>query len=147
MNKPSDDELYVQYILNDVSRSNLAKLYQVSMSTIARWVKKAGLEKDSGARSVKRMSDDELYNLYIFEGKTQKEIADIAGVSRTLVSQWLSESELTKQMDVPDDFFENYMTFNLSISNLATVYDVEPSQIRSWAQRLNLRKWCNLKAR
>lgn len=144
--KPTDDELYLQYIVNDVSRINLAKLYQVSVSTMARWIKKAELQKDSGKRPAKRLTDDQLYTLYIFEGKTQQEIADIAGVSRTVVAQWLSEADLTKQMDIPADFFENYMTFNLSISNLATLYDVEPTQVRSWAQRMELRKWCNWKA-
>lgn len=102
--RPTDDELYQSYIIEDLKQQDIATRYDVSLTTAKRWLRQAELTKyrdDEGIviphNKLERPDDEELYRLYILEGKSQVQLMAHYGISRTTVYHWLAEAEITKR--------------------------------------------------
>jgi transposase len=84
--------LYQMYVVEEKSSTIIAKELEVSKGTVTRYLKQYGIEithKHSTMR--KNIDKDELYKLYIIEGKSSSEIGNIFNVSDMFVIKKLKQ--------------------------------------------------------
>lgn len=120
----------------------VADMYGVTYQAIRYILTKAG--KEDLRQRVRRPSDDELYQLYILEERTQKDIADHYGVGTSAVCRWLKiaeiEREESKSSGIPEDMKEKYEYGGYSARALSELYDVPEDRVRYWIQKVGARK-------
>lgn len=104
INRPSDDELYQSYIIDDLKQQDIADRYNVSLATAKRWLRQAELTKFKDEKGFKiahnkkeTPSDDELYTKYILEDQSQVELMAYYDVSKSTLQRWLQDAELSKR--------------------------------------------------
>ncbi len=99
---PRQIELYDLYITARFSTHTMARLYGTSNSIIIEWLSHYEISTRTKAEShlhqgSKRISKDELYQLYITEKKPLKDIAEMCHVRVETIYSWLNNYEIAKR--------------------------------------------------
>lgn len=87
--RPTDDDLYIYYILEARTQQDIAEMFGVSRVAVSRWVHKAGLKKQTEL-------PDNLEALYITKNMTQDELAEYYDVEPSLIRSWIRRAGLRK---------------------------------------------------
>lgn len=82
--------LYNQYIVLNKSAEQISEETGLGLRTLRRYIKDFGLTIKNGAET-ENITKDELYELYIVDKKTTKEIADIYNIADNTVSNLLDK--------------------------------------------------------
>lgn len=92
------------------------------------------------------LNDDELYNLYIVQNKSSKEISQEYGVNNKTLRDYLSRHNIRKTIGRGEwfppinEFFDLYINQNKTIDELAKFYSVTRSCINHFICRRNIFK-------
>ena len=91
--RPSDDDLYTMYILDDMSQTEIANKFGVVPSTVHRWINQAELEKESTAPQM----PENLIEEYEYGGCSAHYLADHYGFTYDQVRYWLDKHGAKKR--------------------------------------------------
>lgn len=85
-------------------------------------------------RVSKRPDEDKLYELYILKEMSQRNIANMYGVSPALVRSWLDDAELAKESLKPtkEELIQMYRVEKLTRSVIAHKCEVSPITVSNW---------------
>lgn len=90
-----------------------------------------------------RPTGQDLYDLYLEQGKTQQEIAELYGVTESSVQRWIKRMGFQKERQLPNDRYaykqrmevlNRYEAGDLR-DDLAYVYEVTVRTIDRWLNR------------
>lgn len=134
MNKKELENLYLN---KKWSLKAIGEYYSVSHSTIHRLLVKYGIPRKS---AVKPKFDipprDDLKILYHKDGKSLKEIAEIYGTNRNMISKWFKELGLDityfKQRPSFEELSNLYEKNRLDVIQLCAIYKVGRKTINKW---------------
>lgn len=119
----------------------VADKYGVTYQAIRHILTQTG--KEDLKQRVSRPSEDVLYQLYILEERSQKDIAKLLGVGASSVCRWLKDAEIEQEkepMKIPEDMKEKYEYGGYSARALSELYDVPEDRVRYWLQTVGARK-------
>lgn len=92
-------------------------------------------------------SKEEFYNLYIIKDLSIQQLKEYYKVGRSTIDTWIRKLNIKKRendrkylLPSKEDFFKQYHTKNLSITELCEYYKVPEHIIRRWAQHFNFSK-------
>ena len=91
--KPSDDDLYTMYVLEDMSQMDIARKIGVSPTSVHRWVKAAELEKEE----VKDQMPENLIHEYEYGGCSANYLAEHYGFTYDQIRHWLDKHGARKR--------------------------------------------------
>jgi transposase len=86
---PTQAQLRRRYVANGWSIGRLADRYEVSASTVRRWLKDAGIPRRLPGGRSQAPSPEELRRLYQAEGLSTTQIGERYGVSQGTAHRWL----------------------------------------------------------
>lgn len=129
----SKDELYELYVRQKISAYRIAKQYNVTFATLRYLMEKYRIKtSDRIERSTRvvPLDYDKLYNLYIVEKKSKREIADIFNTSPATVNSNLKFYNIKNRND-------NYIN-NVTLVEMIKLYEEEFCSIRDIAKKYNI---------
>lgn len=103
---PGDDTLYHLLYEKHKNSTEIAKMYNVKKTTVDRWITKAKRKNPDkfvsrrGWHKSRKFDYNSLKQLYIDEGKTAREIAELYNTSTEIVNSWIAYSR-KKQKSFP----------------------------------------------
>lgn len=134
--RPSEDELYREYITNKRKAQDIAAEIGVHPKTVQKWLSAAGIKKQRGKYLDKKPTDDELYTDYILDHLSMKEMIEKYGAPESTIKNWIAEAELSRRINhlITSDealaMLKEYESSKaISISYLAKKYDVTTSKV------------------
>lgn len=148
LERPTRDELYQLYWIENKSLSQIAEMYGVTQPTVIWWMDKHGLarrDRKAAGKLRRRLfaNRDELFRRYWTENKTLKQIALMYGTHRLVVARWMDRygiarrdrkvvAELKrKPLGTREELYKLYWVDNMSLSQIAKMYGVAtPTVIR-----------------
>jgi len=146
--KLDKDTLYQMYVVEQRSCPEIGKILGVCHTTVARYLKNYGFSVKKRQPSYRRASldKDELYRMHILEEKSTSQIAEILGVDRTTVGNYLKKYgiktthkklSLRKNID-KDKLYNFYVVEKKSIGEIAKIFNVASNVIRNRLKELNI---------
>lgn len=102
-----DEQEIIRLYMSGISTKNLARLLDISTSTIQRKIRKYGAFK---RLKYKTLDEQEIIRLYLEEGKTTKEIADIFNISTSTIKRRIQKHNIQKgpKYSLNQDAFAKY---------------------------------------
>jgi transposase len=143
--KPSKEELEKLYIADLKTTIEIAAVFDVHKTTVSNWLHSYELDTRLGtfahSPNITRPSDEELYHLYIENGMTLNEIADMCGAAQaTTVCNWMAAANISAR--TPEEIGRNgrympneeelrtfYIDNNETASSIAQRFGFEQSAI------------------
>lgn len=100
-------------------------------------------KRGSRGKDAPRPTTEELYELYWKQGKTQREIAQVYGVTESSVQRWIMRNGCQKKRQRPNDSYAYKQRRMVLVAyesgsdryGLAVQYDVEVRTIDRWLHR------------
>lgn len=114
-----------------VSINELANQYEVTYQAISIILRNAGAKKVKP--TIKRPSEDTLYELYILENMKQKDIATRYSVSAGAVCAWLKDAGISKEwkdLKISEEDKRKYEQGEYTQGQIAEIYGVSNRQIK-----------------
>lgn len=129
---PSREYFVQEYILNGKTREELAKENGVTVATIKTHLYEKRVIKPPV------IDTNVLYDLYVNQKKTIKEIASIMGHDRNAISRAITKANIQKQNHYSqyddaydDEWIDCYLNDRLSTSQIAALYNVAHNTIKT----------------
>lgn len=150
LERPTCDELYKLYWIENKSLTQIAHLYGVTRTTVKRWIKKYGIEIKNMAglmaSSIKKMGREGLRKLYLDENESLRQIALTHGVSRSTVKKWVKIYGITKRgprqriLEKPsrDELYKLYWGENKSTIKIARLYRAHTNTVIGWMKKYGM---------
>jgi len=146
---PGHDELHRLYWIDNKSLTQIARLCEVSRTTVGRWMKKYGIKVKNTVElrssSVKRLGREGLCKLYLGENRSIRQIASMHGVSYSTVKKWIRKYGIVKrgpsrilEKPSPDKLYQHYWGENKSTAEIARLYRASPSTVIGWMKKHNI---------
>ena len=137
-----DEELLKKYIeIDGLTYEETAKKMGLKFNTVANRARKLGLKKPLSR--INQASYDELYDLFIVQGKTHKEIANEYGCTIGYLRHVLSKlgivDTMRKKVIISDEELKRlYVDENISIRNIYNKTGMSERAIKEALKRMNI---------
>ena len=138
------EELYELFITKNLSTTELASLFNVSVRKIRRELNKYNIKKDVKINI--NIDYDTFYQLYIIEGKSAKELASIYNVSENMIHKTakafnINKNNIRQISNIIDKktFIDLYINKNISFAQIAKIYKVNHGSIINLANKYNIK--------
>ena len=153
VHRPPDYELKTMYIDENMTTVEIAKKVGVDACTIGRWIDRAKIERktltNAHLKNCVRLSDKELYTLYVLEERSAQYIATSIGVDDSAIRTWLvdmgiaprsrSESHLIGKQKPSAEYLDRLYTHErLAAREIAKVVGVSDATILAWLKEFEI---------
>lgn len=154
---PSDEQLYEWYIKEKKSMEHIAKITNLSQSTISKYLRKLDIKFRSPRetaflqykKEVEKPTNKQLYDWYVVQRKTPKDIGEIIGVSSSTIRTWLNNAEIslrvgsralgyTFEKPTGEELKQMYVKERKSSSEIAEIIGVSSTTVVRWLKKKNI---------
>lgn len=154
---PSDEQLYEWYIKEKKSMEHIAKITNLSQSTISKYLRKLDIKFRSPRetaflqykKEVEKPTNTQLYGWYVIQRKTSKDIGGIIGVSSSTIRTWLNNAEIplrvgygalgyTFEKPARKELEKMYIEERKSASEIAKIVGVANTTVIRWLKKENI---------
>lgn len=139
---PSREELYNEYVVQQLNIREIGKKRKISGKTISHWLKKLSIARDKPT-----YSKDQLRQLYIEEGNSMPTIAEILHTSSSNVHRLLKKFEIPSrnQVNISDSkkpvreqLAHLVLNERKSIKSIATHLHTGVNKVSAWCKEYNI---------
>jgi len=156
--KVSREELADLYLNKGLSQRQIGEQFDVATRTVGKWLRTDGIQArprgaplgcNTGARKAPIIRED-LERMYVAEGKTQAEIAEMYGISEWAIGKrlrafgigsrprnWVRE-EPRKQQFTEQDLRQLYSVERRSMKEIGERYGMNPISVAKWLRRYEI---------
>lgn len=146
-NRPTDEELRRLYIEESMSIPQLSAMFGCSISSAHRWLESANIERRSAAetrlKGIRRLTPDELYQMYVVDMMDTVEIAKEHGVGATTIGRWLESADIKmrsiseahlkgKQKPSDECLHQMYIDEGMTTTAIGDAFGIDPRTIWRW---------------
>lgn len=140
------EQLCRLYIEENKTAAEIGKMYNCSKSVVVRLLREFKLNiKLSNQLKDNRLSRDKLYDYYIIQGKSAREIAESYGCHASYIERLLSDYAIKKfkkkmhEIIPKDELIQLYYNEGLPMSEIAKVYNCCTSSVENVIRRHGLK--------
>lgn len=138
MKKPSKEELYTLYVIENKSLKDLSILYRVKRQTIQYWLHKYRIIKQN---KIKKPCRKDLYYSYVQLNKSIKELTEQYKVCKNTIEGWLTSYQIKKGKEKAYFCLKRTLEKKYGVSNSFNIKGVENKIIQTNLKKYGCKKY------
>ena len=124
--------LYNEYVLNNKTRKEISKKYNLSVTQIKYLIKKFNIKKTPPV-----VDSEKIKELYVVERLSLKEISKLLGISQTAVQNSIRENKIRRRKNINKEvLIQLYNKYNYA--KISKMYNVNNATVYRWLKKFGI---------